>query len=85
MKIGFYRYFIADILTKVLQKYSLSDPLQNIHFLLLPLNLVGYQWHGKNSRIRIELLLVARSNDNHSPGYLRSCLGDKAETLQNCF
>ena len=51
MKIGFYCYLIADILTEVLQKYSLSGPLQNIPFMLLPLNLVGYHGTEKNSRI----------------------------------
>ena len=39
MKIGIYCCLIADILTKILQKCSLSGPLQNIPFLLLPLNL----------------------------------------------
>ena len=34
MKIGIHYYLIADILTKVLQKYALSGPLQNIPFLL---------------------------------------------------
>ena len=34
MKIGIYCCLIADILTKVLQKCSLSGPLQNIPFVL---------------------------------------------------
>ena len=41
MKIGLYRYLIADILTNDLQKYSLNSPLPNILFLSISLNLIG--------------------------------------------
>ena len=51
MKIGIYCCLIADILTKVLQKCSLSCPLQNIHFLFQPLNVVSY--HG-NQKVKFE-------------------------------
>ena len=40
VKIGPYFYLTADILTKVLQKCSLSSPLQNISFLFKPLNCI---------------------------------------------
>ena len=36
-----YCYLTADILTKVLQKCSLSSPLRNIRILSKPLNLIG--------------------------------------------
>ena len=45
MKNGIYCYLTAGILTKVLQKCSLSSPLPNISFLFKPLNLIGC--HGK--------------------------------------
>ena len=41
MKIGIYPYFIADILTKLLLKCSLSSPLPNIQFLSTPLHKIG--------------------------------------------
>ena len=41
MQIGIYCYFIADILTKVIQKCLLSGPIPNIYFLLKPLHLIG--------------------------------------------
>ena len=41
VKVGVYCYLTADILTKVLQKCSLSSPLRNIRILSKPLNLIG--------------------------------------------
>ena len=41
VEIGIYCFLIADILTKVLQKCSLSSPLRNILILTKPLNLSG--------------------------------------------
>ena len=40
IKVGLYFYLTADILTKVLQKCSLSSPLPNIWILSKPLNLI---------------------------------------------
>ena len=40
MKIGFYCYFIADIVTKGFYKCLLSGCLPNIYFLFKPLNLI---------------------------------------------
>ena len=52
VKIGFYCYVTADILTtKILQKCSLSNPLPNISFLSKPLNLIGC--HG-NQKAKFE-------------------------------
>ena len=48
MKIGIYCYFIADILTKLLQK-SLSGPLPNISFVLKRLNLIGCHGNRKTN------------------------------------
>ena len=66
MKIGIYCYLIADILTKVLQKCSLSGPLPTIWILSKSLNLIG--WHGnrntkfsqKYSKIFLEFLEAIR-------------------------
>ena len=41
VKIDFYCYLTADIVTKVVQKWSLSSPPPNISFLSNPLNLIG--------------------------------------------
>ena len=41
VEVGLYCYLNADILTKVLQKCSLSSPLPNVSFLFNPLNLIG--------------------------------------------
>ena len=41
VKIGLYCYLTADILTRALQKCSLSSPLPNILFLSKSLNLIG--------------------------------------------
>ena len=41
MEIGIYFGLTAGILTKVLQKCSLSSPLPNIAFLSKPMNLIG--------------------------------------------
>ena len=41
VEVGLYCYLNADILTKSLQKCSLSSPLPNISFLFNPLNLIG--------------------------------------------
>ena len=51
MKNAIYCYLNAGILTKVLQKYSLSSPLPNISFLSKPLNLIGC--HG-NQKAKFE-------------------------------
>ena len=40
-KFGIYCYLTADILTKVLQKCSLSSPLSNISILSRPMKLIG--------------------------------------------
>ena len=40
-KNNIYYYLIADILTKVLQKCSLSGPLPNVSYFSNPLNLIG--------------------------------------------
>ena len=45
LKVCLYCYLTADILTKVLQKCSLSSPLPNIWILFKPLYLIGS--HGK--------------------------------------
>ena len=55
VKIGLYCYLTADILTKVLQKCSLSSPLANISFLSNPLNLISC--HG-NQKACVFLLLL---------------------------
>ena len=47
MNIGINCYLIADILTKLLQKCSLSGPLLNIPFLLYPLDFIGYHGNQK--------------------------------------
>ena len=47
VKVGLLFYLTADILTKVLQKYSLSSPLSNILFLSKPLNLIGNRGNQK--------------------------------------
>ena len=47
VEISIYCCLTADILTKVLQKYSLSSHLPNIWFLSKPLNLIGY--HGNQN------------------------------------
>ena len=67
-KIGIYCYFIADILTKLLQNSSLSGPLPNLSFLLKPLNLT-WQLKGK---------ICEKIFKNQ---LLRSHEGYKAETL----
>ena len=59
VKVGLYFYFAVDILTKVLQKGSLSSPLQNIWILSKPLNLIGC--HG-NRKAKF-----AKSIKNSSP------------------
>ena len=41
VKVGLYCYLIADILTKDLQRCSLSSPLPNTLILSKPLNLIG--------------------------------------------
>ena len=41
VEIGIYCYLTADVLTQVLQKRSLSSPLQNIWILSKVLNLIG--------------------------------------------
>ena len=41
VKVGLYFYLTADILTKVIQKCSLSSPLPNIWILSKSLNLIG--------------------------------------------
>ena len=41
VKVGLYFYLTADILTKVLQKYSLNSPVPDIWILSKPLNLIG--------------------------------------------
>ena len=74
MKIGIYCRLIADILTKVLQKCSLSVPLQNIPFfynLLVSLVTMATKRQDLRKNLKNQLL--------------RSCLGDKAEILQNCL
>ena len=48
VKVGLYCYFIVDILTKVLQRCSLSSPLPNIWILSKPLNLLGYHANRKD-------------------------------------
>ena len=60
---------IADILTKVLQKYSMSSLLPNISFLSKPLNLIVC--HG-NRKAKFAKTNLPRSHK-----------GEKAETLQN--
>ena len=61
MELGIYCYLIADILTKLLQKCSLTDPLPNILFLLKTLNLIGYhdnqkaKFAGKKIRLKLKL------------------------------
>ena len=47
VEIGIYCYLTADILTKVLQKCSLSSPLPTIWILSKPLNLIGYHGNAK--------------------------------------
>ena len=46
--IGHYCYLTADILTRVLQKCSLSSPLPNILFLSKSLNLIGFHSNRKS-------------------------------------
>ena len=41
VKIGSYCYLTADILTKMLQNYSSSNPLPTVWILSKPLNLIG--------------------------------------------
>ena len=48
MKVGLYCYLIADILTNVLQRCSLSSPLPNIWILSKPLNLIGSHGNQKD-------------------------------------
>ena len=48
VKVGLYCYLIADILTKVLQRCSLSSPLPNIWILSKPLNLIGCHGNRKD-------------------------------------
>ena len=68
-----YCYLTADILTKVLQKCSLSSPIPNISFLSNPLNLIGCH--------ATEKLNLQKIFKNH---HLRSHKGNEAETLQKC-
>ena len=48
VKVGLYCYLIADILTKVLQRCSLSSPLPNIWNLSKLLNLIGCHGNQKD-------------------------------------
>ena len=71
--IGFYCYFNSDILTKVLQKCSLSSPLPTVSCLFNPLNLIAM------ATMRLNLHTQKIKNN-----LLRSHKGDEAEGLQNC-
>ena len=66
------KYLTANILTKVLQKCSLSSPLPNISFLPNPLNLIGC--------LATERLNLQKEKKISSV----AIMGDEAETLQNC-
>ena len=72
MKNGIYCYLTGGILTKVLQKYSLSSTLPNISFLSKPLNLIGCH---SDRKAKFEKKIFKTH-------LLRSHKGDKAETLQ---
>ena len=72
MEVGLYCYLNADILTKVLQKCSLSSPLPNISFLFNPLNLIV-----EMATERLNLAKIFRNR------LLRSHEGEEAKTLQN--
>ena len=72
VKTGFYFYLIANILTKVLQKFSCSTPLQNISFLLKP--------HNSMLAMATKMLNLQKILKNH---LLISNKGNKAETFQN--
>ena len=72
-KIHRYCYLIADILTRVLQKCSLSSPLLNLLFLSNPLNLIGCHGNRNAKFPKIK---------NH---LLKSHNGNEAEILQKCL
>ena len=52
VKVGLYCHLIADILTKILQRCSLSSPLPNIWLLSKPLNLIGYHGNQKDKFVK---------------------------------
>ena len=74
VKVGLYVYLTADILTKVLQKCSLSSPLPNIctGILSKPLNLIGC--HG-NQKAKFTKIYKKKY-------FLRTHNGDEAETVE---
>ena len=55
----FFCHLIADILTKVLEKCSLSSPLPNIRILSRSLNLIGCHGNQKDT--------FAKKNQKSSP------------------
>ena len=62
MKIGIYCYLRSDILTKVLEKCSLSSPLLYISFLPIPLNLTGCHGNRKTKFVEKKIQNLLRSH-----------------------
>ena len=75
VNIEMYCYLTADILTKVLQKCSLSIPLPNIYILSTKLNLIGCHGNQKDKF----------SKKIFKIHLLRSHKGKEAEILQTCL
>ena len=75
VKIGHYCSITADILSRVLQKCSLSSPLPNILFLSKPLNMIGC----KGNRTVIQKKKKKKKSSPQKPK------GNKAEVLQKCL
>ena len=61
---GIYCYFTVDILTKVLQKCSLSSPLWNIWILFKLLNLIGCHGNRKDKFAKKYSKILARRGMN---------------------
>ena len=74
VKFGIYCYLIADILTKLFQKYLLSCPLTNRSFLSKQLKFIGCYCNQK-----------AKSLKKYLNQLLRSYMGDVFETFAEMF
>ena len=71
MKVGLHFYLTAAVLTKILQKCSLSSPLPNIWILSKPLNLIGR--HGNQNAKFVEIKSKPISSETISGMKLEHC------------
>ena len=71
MKVGLHFYLTAAVLTKILQKCSLSSPLPNIWILSKPLNLIGR--HGNRNAKFVEIKSKPISSETISGMKLELC------------